>query len=98
MAGRQGSARFSRSVTQLGRALLITHCGVEATGTGWPSAVLDLTERVFQMSPTEEPLAARRQRAAARFADTMVIARPTDLARAFGWTVDEARNHLAAVC
>jgi hypothetical protein len=98
MAGKQGSARFSRTVSQLGRALLVTHCGVEATGSGWPSAVLDLTERVFEVGPPTESLAARRQRAAARFADTMVQARPADLARAFGWPVDEARNHLSAVC
>jgi hypothetical protein len=98
MAGKQGNARFSRTLSQLGRALLVTHCGVEDTGSGWPSAVVDLTERVFDLAPSGEPLAVRRRRAAARFADTMVIARPADLARVFGWTVDEAHNHLSAVC
>jgi hypothetical protein len=96
LEGKQGSARFTRAVTQLGRALLVTHRGVEETGSGWPSAVLDLTERVFEV-PARDPVGVRRRRAAARYLGTVLDARPADLARAFGWSVDEARNHLSAV-
>jgi hypothetical protein len=96
MAGKKGSARFTRAVTQLGRALLVTHHGVEDTGSGWPSVVLDLTERVFSV-PASDPLGVRRRRAAARYLATVLEARPADLARAFGWPREEAGNHFSAV-
>jgi hypothetical protein len=96
MAGKKGSAQFTRAVTQLGRALMVTHRGVDDTGPGWPSVVLDLTERVFAV-PGPDPVEVRRRRAAARFLATVLDARPADLARAFGWPRDEAGQHLSAV-
>jgi hypothetical protein len=35
--------------------------------------------------------------ATARFADTMIETTPTELARAFGWSVDTARQRLTAL-
>jgi hypothetical protein len=96
MAGKKGSARFTRAVTQLGRALMVTHHGVSDTGRGWPSVVLDLTERVFAV-PGPDAVGVRRRRAAARYLATVLDARPADLARAFGWPRDEAGHHLSAV-
>ncbi len=91
--GRRGSERFSRALVELGRALVVTHLGTEDEGTGWPSAVLELTARAFRIPRRPDP-DARRVHAARRFLDTMIACRPLDLCLAFGWTGHEARRAL----
>ena len=84
---------FSKAAVELGRALIITHSGVEEQGSGWPSAVYDLTARAFKPKPKGTAV-ERKRRAARRFLDTMIAASPSDLARAFNWTSADARATL----
>ena len=87
--------RFNKAVNELGRALVVTHFGVEDEGAGWPSACFELTTRVFKPKPRgsgEE----RRARAARRFVGTVIECRVGDLAGAFGWTPEQARAALDA--
>ncbi len=83
LEGKRGGTRFSRAVSELGRALVVTHYGVEDTGSGWPSAVLELTARAFPVASRTEH-AERRRRAGRRFLKTMIATTPADVARAFG--------------
>jgi hypothetical protein len=94
LEGKQGGVRFNAALTELGRALVLTHFGTEEEGSGWPSAVLELTVRAFGVKPPHDAAAARRA-AADRFVRTMVYARPADLALAFGWGRTESRTALA---
>jgi hypothetical protein len=94
LEGKQGGARFSSALTELGRALVVTHFGTEQESSGWPSAVLELTTRVFDI-PSRRDVDEGRARAAERFLQTMVHARPIDLALAFGWKPAEARALLS---
>lgn len=88
--GKAGGARFSQALSELGRELVVTHFGAQDEGSGWPAAVLELSARAFRLRVPRGPDAARLA-AAARFLDTMIAARPADLARAFGWTTSESR-------
>jgi hypothetical protein len=88
--GREGGEAFTAALTELGRALVITHFGTEAEGAGWPSAVLELTVRAFPI-PKRRNTEAARLRAARRFLDTMIVARPFELGNAFGWGAAGAR-------
>jgi hypothetical protein len=94
--GRRGGERFSAALTELGRRLVVTHHGVEDEGAGWPSAVLELTARAFPI-PRRRDRERAVLRAADRFLDTMLLARPADLGRAFGWSAREARGALEAL-
>jgi hypothetical protein len=81
--------RYQPAVLELQRNLLITTAGVQDNRTGWPSAVLELTCRRFVVGArADHDLAARR------FLQTMLQARPRELARAFGWPVGQARAQL----
>jgi hypothetical protein len=97
--GKRGAARFSKALTELGRALVVTHYGSEEQGAGWPSAVLELTARAFRVRKagrsrkSDEALV----RVAERFLRTMIRARPVDLSRAFGMTTNSARSALEAL-
>jgi hypothetical protein len=81
-----GRGKYERAVTELQRQLLVTTAGVQEQSTGWPSAVIELTCRLFEVGGRYDP-----DRAAQRFLDTVLDATVADLARAFGWTVAEAR-------
>jgi hypothetical protein len=94
LEGKQGGSRFSAALTELGRALVVTHFGTEQENSGWPSAVLELTARAFPI-PSRRDLEGGRRRAAERFLRTMVHARPIELALAFGWKPAEARAVLS---
>jgi hypothetical protein len=94
LEGKQGGARFSSALTELGRALVVTHFGTDQEDSGWPSAVLELTTRVFDVRSRVDAAEARR-RAARRFLGTMVFSRPIDLSLAFGWPRAEARAMLS---
>ena len=89
--GRRGGEAFTRAVAELGRELLVTHLGSEDEGAGWPSAVLELTVRAFPI-PRPRSVDTARLRAAHRFLDTMLVARPYELGNAFGWGADAART------
>lgn len=91
LEGKRNNAAFERALTELGRALVVTHRGVrDQPGRAWPSAVLELTARAFEVPSAGEP-SERRARTAARFLATMVEATPNELARTFGWPVAQAR-------
>jgi hypothetical protein len=98
--GTKGQARFTKAMGELGRALVVTHFGTQESGSGWPSAVLELTARAFpvgvrprraRVSPGHEDA---RLRAAGRFLDTMLRVRAYELGNAFGWGADAARDAL----
>ena len=88
--GRRGGEAFTRATTELGRALVVTHHGTEAEGTGWPSAILELTARAFHIPRRRDPDASGL-RAARMFLGTVLLARPYQLGNAFGWGADRAR-------
>jgi hypothetical protein len=94
LQGKQGGSRFSSALTELGRALVVTHFGTEQESSGWPSAVLELTARAFEMPPRRD-IEAGKRRAVARYMETMVYSRPIEMALAFGWRPDDARAALA---
>ncbi len=89
--GKRASEEFQRAIAELGRALIITHFGTADEGGTWPVPVLELTARAFRIP---SPGRRSRLRAAERFLGTMIAAKPTDLARTFGWPVEEAREKL----
>jgi hypothetical protein len=77
--GRRGGTRFLAAVVELGRALVCTSFGTEQVGAGWPSVVLELTVRVFDLCGGEADDVARRQ-VARCFLDTMLVASAGELA------------------
>jgi hypothetical protein len=91
--GKRANEAFYRSVTELGRALVVTHLGVEDEGGGWPVPVLELTARAFRI-PTRRSGGPRRARAAERYLDTMLIGTPKELGSIFGWETRVARQTL----
>jgi len=91
--GSKGGERFDRALSELGRGLVVTHFGTEDEGAGWPSGILELTARAFRL-PRRTGRDRARLRAAGRFLDTILMARPAELASSFGWTAAEARAAL----
>ncbi len=91
--GARGNERFGRARGELGRALITTGYGTADEGTGWPAAVVELTARAFKI-PRRRNLETCRRRAAKRFLDTMVVARPYELGNAFHWGAKIARQTL----
>ena len=90
LEGKPRGARYTKAVTELGRALVVTHAGTEDLGN-WPSAVLDLTARRFRIGRRS---GNTPDQATERFLHTVVSTRPGELARAFGWTSANARSRL----
>src|SRR6266700_6759534 len=64
------AACFSAAVVELGWALVCTSFGTEQVGAGWPSAVLELTARAFDLGGREADEVARRRQVGRRFLDT----------------------------
>lgn len=91
--GKRAADAFNASIGELGRALVTTHYGVEDEGGGWPTPLLELTARAFSI-PRRRGEEAPRRRAATRFLDTMIAARPSELGNAYGWNADLARGTL----
>jgi hypothetical protein len=91
--GRVAGERFTRAVAELGRALVVTNFGIRDEGTGWPSAVLELTARAFTIPRRRDPETCRL-RAARTFLDTMVFVQPYHLGNAFHWGASAARKAL----
>ncbi|MTD15666.1 hypothetical protein GIS00_17165 [Nakamurella sp. YIM 132087] len=90
------AADLAKARKELGRALLITHYGVDDSRAGWPSSVLELTARAFP-GLGGRPRPERDRAAAAIFLDTMVDCRPRELASGFSWPIDRARAALDAL-
>lgn len=85
-------SRYQRAAVELQRHLLVTNAGVHEQASGWPSAVLDLTCRRFDVG------GGRDHRAAAElFIGVVLDASARDLARTFRWPVGEAGGHLDAL-
>jgi hypothetical protein len=97
LQGRRGGVRFSAAVVQLGRALVCTSFGAEQVGSGWPSVVLELTARAFDLGGRDRDEAGRRLRVARRCLDTMLVASDRELAGVFGWSPGAARAALDAL-
>lgn len=89
-------SRFGRAVRDLGRRLQLTHNGVEDQGGSWPSAIIDLTARVFDVPAPGDPT-SRNAEAAAIYLATMREVTPRMLGKAFGWRVPQARTVLRAL-
>jgi hypothetical protein len=81
--------RYQRAVAELQRQLLVTTAGVQESRTGWPSALVELTCRRFDVGGRHDPSLV-----AAQFLDTMLQATPADLARALRWPMLQARARL----
>ena len=81
--------RYQRGVAELQRRLLVTTAGVHENRAGWPSAVLELTCRRFDVGGGYDPSFATEY-----FIDTLLQVTPADLARAFGWPLATARARL----
>ncbi len=88
--GRRASDAFFKAVSELGRALVTTHHGVEDEGAGWATPMLELTARAFAIPRRRDPERARL-RAGRAFVDTMLVARPYELGNGFGWGATDAR-------
>jgi hypothetical protein len=88
--GRRAADAFSKTLTELGRALVITHYGIEEQGAGWPTPLLELTARAFPV-PRRRDFEACKMRATRRFIHTMLVAQPHELGNAFGWGAIAAR-------
>lgn len=84
-------APYDKAVKELGRALVITHAGIEEQGAGWPSSVLDLTVRAFKLKPRPDPALATRT-----LLSTLIACQPNHLSRAYGWRSATAKEHLNA--
>jgi hypothetical protein len=85
-------SRYQRAAVELQRHLLVTTAGVHQQASGWPSTVLDLTCRRFQVGGGQDHRAA-----AELFIEVVLDATARDLARTFRWPVGEARGHLDAL-
>jgi hypothetical protein len=81
--------RYQRGVAELQRRLVVTTAGVHEHRAGWPSALVDLTCRRFDVGAGYDPGFAT-----ACFIDTMLEVTPADLTRAFGWPLATARAQL----
>lgn len=93
VAGRRQRDAFSAAVAELSSLLVVTHFGLEEAGAGWPTTILELTSRAFEIPCRPNP-GATHLRAARWFVDTMLETRPQELARTFGWDVGRARDML----
>ncbi|MGH8966029.1 MAG: AlkZ-related protein [Actinomycetes bacterium] len=80
---------YQRAIAELQRQLLVTNAGVTESASGWPSAVLDLTCRRFDVGGALDHGVAVR-----RFLGTVIEATTADLARAFRWRPAYARQRL----
>jgi hypothetical protein len=86
-------SRYQRAAVELQRHLLVTTAGVHDQASGWPSTVLDLTCRRFDLGRGQQDHLA----AADLFIGVVLEASAGDLARTFRWPVGTARGHLDAL-
>jgi hypothetical protein len=84
--------RYQRAAVELQRHLLVTNAGVQQQASGWPSVLLDLTCRRFEVGTEQDLLAA-----AELFIGVVLDTSVGDLARAFRWPLAQARELLDAL-
>jgi hypothetical protein len=89
--GSRGAERFGKAVGELARALVVTNFGTQDEGHGWPSAVIELTMRVFTVAQRREPHICRLN-VARTFLDTMLVSQPYHLGNAFHGGAAAARE------
>jgi hypothetical protein len=82
-------SRYQRAALELQRQLLVTTAGVQEQSSGWPTTVLDLTCRRFDVGGAEDHMAA-----AELFVGVVLDASARDLALTFRWPLGKARGHL----
>ncbi|HEX2370789.1 MAG TPA: hypothetical protein VHM94_16305 [Acidimicrobiia bacterium] len=68
LTGAERTPTFSRALRALRRGMLITTFGVATVGSGWDSAIYELTARAFTERPLEDEAAARTELIAAYLA------------------------------
>ncbi|HEY1485907.1 MAG TPA: hypothetical protein VGF84_07370 [Micromonosporaceae bacterium] len=81
---------YTRGITELQRALLVTTAGVHEQRSGWPAAIVELTCRRFEVGRGGD-----RAYATKRYVDAVDEPSPRDLSRAFNWPLAVARRELA---
>lgn len=81
--------RYDRAMTALQRCLLITSAGVREQGSGWPTSLIELTCRRFDVGGGLDHAYATK-----RFVDTMIEGTTAQLARTYAWPTATARTHL----
>jgi hypothetical protein len=92
-----GNVRFKRAMLALQRMLVVTHFGTEQETRAWASGRFELTSRAF---PREAAKACGLTRAraqaciAAKYTEWHPHAAPVQIARLYGWPVEEARAAL----
>jgi hypothetical protein len=84
--------RYQRAIVELQRHLLVTNAGVREQSSGWPSAVIDLTCRRFDVGDGRDHLGA-----AELFLDVVLACSAADLAKAFRWPTAQARALLGTL-
>jgi hypothetical protein len=85
-------SRYQRAAVELQRQLLVTTAGVQEQASGWPSAVVELTCRRFDVGRGQDHLTA-----AELYLGVVLDTTARDLARTFRWPVGKARGHLDAL-
>jgi hypothetical protein len=100
MDTKAGNVRFKRAILDLQCLLVVVHFGAEQETAAWASGRYELTCRAFP----KETAAARRilpERArvalAAKYLEWHPEAVPTQVARLFGWSKDEAVKIIEAM-
>jgi hypothetical protein len=83
---------YGLGITELHRRLLVTSAGTVEQRGGWPATLVDLTCRVFDVGGGGDRAEATR-----RFIATVIEAKPSTLAKAFGWALPMARAELAGL-
>jgi hypothetical protein len=84
--------RYQRAAAELQRQLLVTVAGVHQETSGWPSALLDLTCRRFDVGAGHDLIAAT-----ADVLDVVLSMTASDLARVFRWPLADARSRLESL-
>jgi hypothetical protein len=95
-----GNARFKRAMLALQRMLIVSHFGTEQETGAWASGRFELTSRAFPRQTAEARSLTRAQAQesiAAKYAEWHTGATPLQIARLFGWTVEEARAAIEAM-
>ena len=93
LASKSGNLRFKKAAEELQRKLIVVHFGTEQETAAWPSGKYELTcrgfpEQVAQARTISKEIA--RARIAAKYLASRPGKTPTELARIFGWSREEA--------
>jgi hypothetical protein len=81
--------KYQRAIGELQRNLLVTNAGVRESANGWPAALLTLTCEQFDVGGGLD-----HSQVVMQYLETMLVATPIELARAFRWSNAQARDLL----